>query len=83
MDTIIRTLVEDILVFAYSTEDQIAEDFSVSQLERIAQALSAAGGQVIQQFQDVVQIMASEARSVGQTERAVQLESMPSHLGIT
>lgn len=82
MEAIIRILVEDILTFAYCDEDQIAEDFSVAQLERIAQSIISSGPAAIALFLGVIDSMASEARAVGSEERAAQLESMPSHLGL-
>jgi hypothetical protein len=82
MESLTRILVEDILVFAYCDEDQIAEDFSVAQLERIAHALSTSTQDTILEFVRVVQTMANEARNFGQTERADRLDSMPSHLGL-
>ena len=82
METIIRILVENILVFAYSREDQIAEDFSVQQLEHIAQALLALDDATIQIFLQVVRSMAFEARTAGSNDRAEQLDEMPSHLGL-
>lgn len=82
METIIRILVEDILVFACCDEDQIAEDFSVAQLERIAQSLVISDPASTKSFLDVVSAMAEEAKSAGATERAEQLEAMPSHLGL-
>jgi hypothetical protein len=82
MEQITRILIEDILTFAYCDEDQMAEDFSVAQLERIASALRASDQAVTQAFLVVVQQMAKESRGSGDTERAEQLDSMPSHLGL-
>jgi hypothetical protein len=82
MEQITRILVENILTFAYCDEDQIAEDFSVAQLERIASALGSSGNEAIQSFLGVVRQMAEESRSAGNAERAEQLDAMPSHLGL-
>jgi hypothetical protein len=82
MEPIIRILVEDILTFAYCDGDQIDEDFSVAQLERIAQALKAAGGPSTDSFLAVVASMADESRSAGNEDRAGQLDAMPLHLGL-
>jgi hypothetical protein len=82
MDSIIQILVEDILVFAYCSADQIDEDFSVEQLERIASKVSAAGDSDVKRFCAVVRAMADEARASGQLQRAEQLDAMPQHLGL-
>lgn len=82
MQQLIRILVEDILTFAYCDEDQIAEDFSAAQLERIAAALGASGDAAIQSFLGAVSDMTNEARASGDNERTEQLELMSSHLGL-
>jgi hypothetical protein len=81
VDPLIKILVEDILVFAYC-DDQIDEDFSVEQLERIAASVSQAGAAEVERFCSVVRAMAYEARSAGQLQRAEQLDAMPGHLGL-
>lgn len=82
MEQITRILAEDILTFAYCREDQMAEDFSVAQLERIASALEASGLSSIQLFLSTVRRMADESRMAGNPERAGQLDAMPAHLGL-
>jgi hypothetical protein len=81
-EAITRILVEDILVFAYCAEDQITDDFSVSQLERIASALCLADEETRCAFLQVVSEMAKEAAHSGDAGRARQLNSMPEHLGL-
>jgi hypothetical protein len=82
VDPLIQILVEDILVFAYCSDDQIDEDFSVEQLERIAGCVSAAGEGEVKRFLAVVRTMADEARENGQPVRAEQLDAMPRQMGL-
>jgi hypothetical protein len=82
MDPLIKILVEDILVFAYCSDDEIHEDFSVEQLERIAASVSEAGASEVERFCGVVRAMADEARASGQLQRAEQLDAMPQHMGL-
>ena len=82
IDPLIQILVEDILVFAYCSDDQIDEDFSVEQLERIVGCVSAAGEGEVKRFLAVVRAMADEARENGQPVRAEQLDAMPRHMGL-
>ena len=82
MEELIRLLVEDVLTFAYCDEDQMSEDFSVAQLERIAQGLLSAGSESIDLFVKIVHQMALEARENSLEERASKLDSMPLHLGL-
>lgn len=82
MEQITRILIEDILIFAYCDEEQIAEDFSVAQLERIASKLKASGEISTQFFLGIVGQMANESRDSGNAVRADQLDAMPSHLGL-
>ncbi|BCU79406.1 hypothetical protein [Luteolibacter sp. LG18] len=82
MDALIRILVEDVLIFANSDEEQMAEDFAVVQLERIASDLLSAGDGPIQQFHRVVEEMIREAKGSGNESRQLLLQSLPSHLGL-
>lgn len=81
MDAFIRILVEDILVFAYC-DDQIDEDFSIKQLERITADVSAAGTAEVERFRSVVRTMADEARASCQAERAESLDALPGDMGL-
>ena len=82
MEMIIRVLVEDILSFAFCDEEQMSEDFSVAQLERIAQHLRLLPQIELDEFIAVVQAMSVEAHAGGDTMRGEQLDLVPSHLGI-
>lgn len=82
MEPIIRILVEDILTFAYCEDNQIAEDFSVAQLERIAYALRKSEQPIINAFLNEVKQMANDSRASDNIDRAQQLDALPVHLGL-
>lgn len=82
MDAFAKIIAEDVLVFAYCGEDQMDEEFSVTQLERVALELRLAGDKAIASFIRTVADMEQEARAQGLSERAEQLASMPIHLGL-
>jgi hypothetical protein len=82
MDELARIVVEDVLAFAYCGENEIDDDFSVAQLERIAHQLRSAEASVTEQFIRTIHSMEQEARQRGEDERARRLSSMPAHLGL-
>jgi hypothetical protein len=82
MNEFARIIAEDVLVFAYCSEDQIDEAFSVAQLERISQQLRSSGVDAIARFIQTVRVMQEEAGAQGLDERFEQLASMPDHLGL-
>jgi hypothetical protein len=57
-------------------------EFSVAQLERVAQQLRSSGAADVAKFIQTVAVMEQEARAQGLNERANQLASMPGHLGL-
>ncbi|MDB6078971.1 MAG: hypothetical protein JWO82_2718 [Akkermansiaceae bacterium] len=75
-------LAENVLALAYSHESEIADDFAVAQLERIAHSLKSAGSTTLGLFLDTVHEMAEEARLQGDDQRAERLVAMPDHLGL-
>lgn len=82
MKKLIEVLIEDVLVFAYSGEDQIDEDYSIAHLERIAQTIRAADAADVEFLRAVAKEMEKAARKAGDDKRAEQLASLPSHLGL-
>lgn len=82
MRSLVRTLIEDVLIFAYCEDDQIEEDFAVAQLERIASDLKQMDSSQIDILLSTIREMSTEARSAGLEERAKCLDQMPSHLGM-
>lgn len=75
-------LAENVLALAYSQESEIADDFAVAQLERIAHSLKTADAAALRLFLHTVQEMAEDARARGEEVRAERLRSMPDHLGL-
>lgn len=82
MDAFAKLIAEDVLIFAYCSEDNMDEDFAVTQLERIAEQLRSMDEEVRSRFINAVREMERESRAAGLEERADQLASMPEHLGL-
>jgi hypothetical protein len=83
MTALARILAEDVLTFAYCDENEIDEDFAVTQLERISYCLRQATKDEIQAFISAVKALEKEAKAQGNKERATQFKTMVSHLGLS
>jgi predicted oxidoreductase len=82
MDTLLKLIIDLVLVFANSGDEQIDPDFAVEQLEKISAGLKQLEPDMLQAFIEKIDDEASAATKLGNREYANQLRQLPSDLGL-
>lgn len=83
MKILLKLVIDMILTFAYSGDEEIDPDFAVSQLEWISATLKELDADTLRSFLDQVSEEGDRAEQSGNESRAQQLREMIDHLGLT